>query len=99
MNCNFRKTDINLKKFHANISRYQLYPEDSKVVQDLLYDMATEPFNGAGKYYVKIKKKRKYLKCLLCIDRIDGGTQFKLRMYYLGGTEAVFKPMRYVNTL
>ncbi|XP_014480993.1 PREDICTED: extracellular serine/threonine protein CG31145 [Dinoponera quadriceps] len=38
-----RKNSTTLKKFHLQISRLELYPEDSKYVDQLLYEMATKP--------------------------------------------------------
>ncbi|KAK0075839.1 hypothetical protein PV326_011244 [Microctonus aethiopoides] len=32
-----------LEKFHLQISKLELYPKDSNVVEQLLYEMATKP--------------------------------------------------------
>ncbi|XP_057324357.1 extracellular serine/threonine protein CG31145 [Microplitis mediator] len=38
-----RKNMTTLQKFHLQISRLELYPKDSKVVDQLLHEMATKP--------------------------------------------------------
>lgn len=45
-----RGSDVNsMMEFHSEISRYQMY-SDSPTVDDLLYDMATQPIRKIGKY-------------------------------------------------
>lgn len=39
----------NLDKFHRSIRRHELYPANSKIVDELLYDMSTIAFHGVGK--------------------------------------------------
>ncbi|KAG5336863.1 FA20C protein, partial [Acromyrmex charruanus] len=39
----YRKNSTTLEKFHFQISRLQLYSEDSKYVDQLLHEMATKP--------------------------------------------------------
>lgn len=50
--CKFFHSDDgeNLIKFHKGISRFELYPEDSEVVDEVLYDMATRPITRIGKH-------------------------------------------------
>lgn len=44
-----RGSDVNsMMEFHSEISRYQMY-SDSQTVDDLLYDMATQPIRKIGK--------------------------------------------------
>lgn len=40
----------NWEKFHLQISRYSLYPEDTSVVDALLQDMAKQKITAVGKY-------------------------------------------------
>lgn len=44
-----RKNSTTLEKFHLQISRLELYSEDSKYVDQLLYEMATKPILHVGK--------------------------------------------------
>lgn len=45
----YRGSDVNsMMEFHSEISRYQMY-SDSPTVDDLLYDMATQPIRKIGK--------------------------------------------------
>lgn len=34
------------------IGQYEMYPEDSKYVDQVLYEMATKPIKEVGMYYV-----------------------------------------------
>lgn len=45
-----RKNGTVLEKFHLQISRLELYPKNSKYVDQLLYEMATKPIFHVGEY-------------------------------------------------
>lgn len=47
----YRKNMTTLQKFHLQISRLELYPKDSKVVDQLLHEMATKPIIHVGKLF------------------------------------------------
>lgn len=49
----FRNNMTTLQKFHLQISRLELYPKDSEVVDQLLHEMATKPIVHVGKLYKK----------------------------------------------
>lgn len=44
----FSSSENTLIKFHRKINRYQLCPKNSKVCDDLLYDMSTQALNRIG---------------------------------------------------
>lgn len=49
-----RSSDENsLEKFHSEIGRYQMYSKNSKTVDKLVYDMATQPLYRIGKVLKK----------------------------------------------
>lgn len=48
-----RKNSTTLEKFHLQISRLELYPEDSKYVDRLLHEMATKPILHVGESKLK----------------------------------------------
>lgn len=45
----FSENSTNLDKFHMEIRQNELYPENSTLVDNLLYDMATQPILHVGK--------------------------------------------------
>ena len=48
----FRKNSSTLEKFHLQISRTELYPVDSKYVDQLLHEIATKPIVHVGECFL-----------------------------------------------
>lgn len=46
--CFCRKNSTTLEKFHLQISRLELYPDDSEYVDQLLHEVATKPILHVG---------------------------------------------------
>lgn len=95
-----------LDKFNLAITQHELYSNDSKLVDELLYEMATRKIVAVGKFLVVSFRKycsndlpfyeannwRKLLTHLL--EEKRGGTQFKLKVRFDNNMYAIAKPMR-----
>lgn len=65
----YRDNITALETFHLQISKLELYPKNSKIVDQLLYNMATKPIFHVGKFLYCNKLMTLRMSLIYFIDR------------------------------